>query len=303
MSNSKENILKTYYEGVTQKIQAEIDYINALIKHKGETGRANEKILTDLLLKFLPRRYNVGSGIIIDKEGNRSNQIDVIIYDSYFHPELFSQGTTILFPVDVVYIVIEVKTTFNKKLVCSAIDNIASVKRLKFIEGEIFSLEHHEAPTGSTGSLSEQPTSSPLGVIFGYESETSNFNTYASWLEPIQKMNKKEIFDFIYTLGNTFFHGFEDISNKSKIIKGIFCLQDNNKCIECDKASEYQNSKNGRKYPVVEVGEKYYVVEPARGFLNFLSIINDMLSMKHIIQTSIIRQYLGAELSNAFILD
>jgi hypothetical protein len=303
MSSTKENILKTYYDGVVQKIQAEIDYINRLIGHKGETGRSNERILVDLLLKFLPKRYSVGSGIIIDKDGNRSRQIDVIIYDAHFHPELFAQGTTILFPVDIVYMTIEVKTTFNKETIRQSIENIASVKQLKYIQREIVSLDHHEPETGHVASISKQPTSSPIGIIFGYNSETTNFNTYVSWLEPIQKMNKTEIFDFIYTLENTFFHGFEDISNKSKLVKGIFCLQDKGKCVECNESKKYENKTNGRAYPVVEVGEKHYVIDPALGFLHFLSLINDILSMKHVIQTSIIRQYLGTDLSNAFILD
>jgi hypothetical protein len=39
----------------------------------------------------------------MDKDGSCSKQIDIIIYDSDFHPELFSQGAASLFPVDVVY--------------------------------------------------------------------------------------------------------------------------------------------------------------------------------------------------------
>src|SRR5690606_4877400 len=119
----KENILTTYFDGVTQRIQAEIDYINRLIGHAGETGKANEHLLSELLKKFLPKKYSIGSGIIIDKDGNRSKQIDIIIYDSQFHPELFAQGTAVLFPVDVVYMTIEIKTTLNKQLVEQAVEN------------------------------------------------------------------------------------------------------------------------------------------------------------------------------------
>jgi hypothetical protein len=46
-----------------------------------------------------------GTGIIIDSSGNKSEQVDIIIYDSQFHPELFAQGSTVLFPVDVVYMI------------------------------------------------------------------------------------------------------------------------------------------------------------------------------------------------------
>ena len=111
--SQKDDILKTYYDGVTQRFQIEIDFLNKLIGHRGEVGRANENSLINLLTKFLPRKYSFGSGVIIDKEGNRSKQIDIIIYDSHFHPELFSQAATSLYPVDVVYMAIEVKTTAN----------------------------------------------------------------------------------------------------------------------------------------------------------------------------------------------
>src|SRR5690349_716990 len=97
------DFLNTYYDGVTQRLQLEIDFLNRLIPHAVERGTANENALRNLLVKFLPKRYNIGSGIIIDKEGNHSKQVDIIIYDSDFHPELFSLGAAAsLYPVDVV---------------------------------------------------------------------------------------------------------------------------------------------------------------------------------------------------------
>ena len=78
--SENDNLLTMYYDGVTLRLQAEIDFLNRLISHAGEKGRANENALINLIVKFLPKRYNVGSGIIIDKEGNRSKQIDVIFF-------------------------------------------------------------------------------------------------------------------------------------------------------------------------------------------------------------------------------
>jgi hypothetical protein len=136
-----EDILKTYYNGVTQRFRIEIDFLNKLIGHRGEIGSANESSLINLLVKFLPKKYSIGSGIVIDKEGNRSNQIDIIVYDSYYHPELFSQAAAFLYPVDVVYMTIEVKTTVTGQFMEDAIENVASVKRLKFIESPINELK------------------------------------------------------------------------------------------------------------------------------------------------------------------
>ena len=36
------SILHTYYEGLTKQIQAELDYMNNIISHMGEKGKANE---------------------------------------------------------------------------------------------------------------------------------------------------------------------------------------------------------------------------------------------------------------------
>jgi hypothetical protein len=298
-----ETILKTYFDGVTKRIQAEIDYVNSLIGHAGETGRANEKILVDLLVKFLPKQYSIGSGIVIDRNGGRSKQVDVIVYDSYFHPELFAQGSTVLYPVDTVYLACEVKTVLNKQTTQEAIENIASVKRLRFIESQVVGWKHPEPGTGTAASSTVQKTSPPLGVIFGFKTDTVNFNTYAPWLEPINHMPQNEIFDLIYSLNTTFFHVFEDLTGKKQISKGMYCRLRSGRCIEAEKSGVYRDEEDGQTYPVIEAGEKRYVVDPARGFLNFLSAVNDMLALKQITRTSIMKAYLTKEMSNAFMFD
>lgn len=304
---NKENILTTYFDGVTQKLQAEIDYIHKLIGHAGETGRANEQLLIDLLRKFLPKRFSIGCGIIIDKDGNRSKQIDVIVYDSYFHPEIFAQGTTILFPVDIVYLVIEIKTLMKKDTVAQAIDNIASVKKLNFIKGKTAFMRHEPPNTESVASFVLQDLSPPIGVIFGYRSDTRDENTFATWFESIKTLNNKEKFDMCYTLETTFFFISPSISpnpkNPNEFTQAIFNLIQDRNNIESNKNDEYTNPKNNRKYPIIDVGEHHHVVDPARGLLNFLSVLNDILKEKQIIQTGIIREYLPNELSNIFAFD
>jgi hypothetical protein len=138
----QENVLGKYFYGITKRLEMEIDYINEVIGHSGEKGTANEILLRDLLVKYLPKKYSVGSGLVIDKNGSRSNQIDVVIYDSYFHPELFSQGSGYLYPVDVVYMVIEIKTVIKKDKMEEAIENIRSVKRLDFIKSKILTIKN-----------------------------------------------------------------------------------------------------------------------------------------------------------------
>ncbi|HEX6280731.1 MAG TPA: DUF6602 domain-containing protein [Nitrososphaera sp.] len=298
-----DNILKMYFDGVTQRIQAEIDYLNNLIGHAGEKGYANEQALANLLTKFLPKRYSIGSGIIIDSKGNRSKQVYTIVYDSYFHPELFAQGATVLFPVDVVYLVIEVKTILNKNTMTEAINNIASVKRLSFIPSTNALVDSSKlTPDGKGSFLRLEKTRPPMGVIFGYKVDTRVFNTYASWVAYMLDFPKNEMPELIYALETTFFHTFPCVDSKDELQKGkgIYHLHNgDNKVIEAEPP-EYKNPTDSRIYPVIQAGEKNYVVEPARGFLNFLKNVYHLLSIKSVIQTSIFSAYMSHSISDAF---
>jgi hypothetical protein len=219
----KENILSKYFYGITKRLEIEIDYINEVIGHSGEKGTANEILLRNLLVKFLLKKYSIGSGIVIDRKGGRSNQIDIVVYDSHFHPELFSQGSGFLYPVDVVYMVIEIKTIINKGKMEEAIENISSVKRLDFINSEIFSIK--SSATGEPRDKPHfelQPTSPPLGVIFGFKSDTSNFETYDSWIKAKLPIPKREIFDLCYLLNSTFYHAFAELDYKNEITGEFF---------------------------------------------------------------------------------
>ena len=113
--------------------------------------------------KFLPKKYSIGSGIVIDRNGNNSRQTDIIIYDSLYQPSLFSQISSVLFPVDFVYMTIEVKTSLDIGFMRGAIENIASVKRLNYIDERV-SYFDYDASNDKATSMSKT-TSSPRGVI------------------------------------------------------------------------------------------------------------------------------------------
>jgi hypothetical protein len=283
----QEDILRTYYDGVSQRIRIEIELLNKLIGHKGEIGIANENLLINLLVKFLPKRYSIGSGVIIDREGNRSNQIDIVVCDSYYHPELFSYGSAVLYPVDVVYMTIEVKTTVNKDTIEEAIKNVASVKRLRFIESPIFELK------GNT--YTESKTSPPIGIIFGFNSKTTSFNTFENWITKT-KTPKSEIFDLCYILNSTFSYTFQDLDHKDISTQTIYLYE---RAVK-KTYNGYENIESGnsaededrRRFPVVSFQDKDRIVDPAIGFVNFLSNIYDMLSLKRITESSVLRHYI-----------
>lgn len=85
-------------------------------------GETNEKIVRKLLLKYLPSRYGVVEGFLVDRRGIQSNQTDVIIYDQLTQPSVVFENlvedevTDRLIPIDSTVATIEVKTTLQGKI-------------------------------------------------------------------------------------------------------------------------------------------------------------------------------------------
>lgn len=111
------NVVEEYWQGVAQRLQVEADVFNRLIQHGPEQGRENEISLAGVIERLLPPAVGVGSGIIFDSDGNRSNQTDLILFDRATQPQLLAQTSQLLYPVETVLMAVEVKTTVNEDAV------------------------------------------------------------------------------------------------------------------------------------------------------------------------------------------
>lgn len=85
------------------------------IQHPYLIGRLREICLHQLIEPMLNGNYSVGSGKIIDYQGNISGEIDLCVYSKNLHPPIFFSQfeKTGLFPVESVLEAIEVKSDFN----------------------------------------------------------------------------------------------------------------------------------------------------------------------------------------------
>jgi len=141
-----------------QQILTRFNDIRELIQHEGLKGARVESEVRKFLLEFLPKRYEYGSGIVIDSSGSevdRSKQEDILVLDKFFNPRLFLDEEPNIYPVEVVYCGIEVKTSIDADGLREAISNIASLKRLRFIREEVTRM------VGDTIVMSR--TAAPLG--------------------------------------------------------------------------------------------------------------------------------------------
>lgn len=100
------------------------------VSHAGTMGSVNEAHWIDLFRAYLPNRYEVAGGIIVDSLGGRSEQIDMVIFDRQYTPTLLDQKSHRYIPAEAVYAVFECKQVVDKANVSYAQGKAASVRRL-----------------------------------------------------------------------------------------------------------------------------------------------------------------------------
>jgi hypothetical protein len=101
------------------------------IYHPSAKGTEVELNWIGLLKDYLPERYKVDSGFIIDHKGNLSEQIDIIIYDRHYTPFIFKGKSVVFIPAEGVYAIFEVKPKLNKKNFNYAVKKLNSVEKLQ----------------------------------------------------------------------------------------------------------------------------------------------------------------------------
>lgn len=98
--------------------------------HNGESGRENEASLAEIIRRLLPPTVGVGSGVVIDSSGARSQQTDIIVYDQATQPNVLAQTSQVLFPVETVKLAIEIKTTVTTGELDDAVAKKNSIQKL-----------------------------------------------------------------------------------------------------------------------------------------------------------------------------
>lgn len=128
--NNSNKIGNTIFDGLAKQMLLDFDQIKREIIHKGERGTQQEETLKEFLGRYLPKKYGVGRGEIINSQNQVSRQCDVVIYNALESPLLLIREGYQLFPVEAVLATIEVKSSFNHRSIAETIDNIASVRNI-----------------------------------------------------------------------------------------------------------------------------------------------------------------------------
>ncbi len=100
--------------------------------HPGEFGTYRETIVKDFISLFVPKRYAIESGFIINANGDVSTQCDLVIYDVQSTPSMQSLQNQKFFPVETVLAVGEVKSDIqSRSSLSTALHKLAKVKKMR----------------------------------------------------------------------------------------------------------------------------------------------------------------------------
>lgn len=122
--------LRELFHGLQKQMQDSLNVDRNFIGHSGSKGDATEQRWIDFLRTYLPDRYKVDKAIVIDSQGNVSEQMDIVIYDAIYTPFIFKQDGFVYIPAESVYAVFEVKQDVKGHIKYAA-QKVESVRKLK----------------------------------------------------------------------------------------------------------------------------------------------------------------------------
>lgn len=151
--------IRDLFNGLQKQMEVQLNTNRDNILHPGTKGDSLENVWIEWLKKYMPNRYCIDKAIIIDSNGNLSDQIDLVIYDQQYTPFVFTQNGVHFIPAEGVYAVFEVKpdlegSTTSDKESMSYIEyagrKIESVRALKRTSAKIIDRGESRLPRSLT---------------------------------------------------------------------------------------------------------------------------------------------------------
>ncbi|MFT5598905.1 MAG: hypothetical protein ACI9YO_001485 [Gammaproteobacteria bacterium] len=124
------NQLDEWTHLISKRLKSESELVGVQAKHELYQDSAKETFIRVVLEEFLPSNFAVGTGRVIDSEGNKSNEQDIVIYRRDY-PQLNLPGGTDIFLLESVLATIQVKTKLIRKTFFEALDQCASMADLQ----------------------------------------------------------------------------------------------------------------------------------------------------------------------------
>lgn len=178
-----------------QQLLLQLDTARKTYAHRGDAGAAAEAAVRNVLSDYLPARMRVGQGEIIDTQGHRSPQTDIVIADED-HPATFTPDQPGLFFVEGLVAAGEVKSVLTSQ---SLEETFAKSRQFKH-------LRNYDLP-GDQIFAKTNPAEDPLHIcppyfLVAFESQLSleTVQSKATEAKSIAAESGERILDGIFIL-------------------------------------------------------------------------------------------------------
>jgi len=100
--------------------------------HPGEYGAYREELAKKWLEMYVPKKFGIGSGFVINSRGSISTQCDIVIYDKMTTPKIENVNNQRFFPIETVSCVGEIKSDINSiGILNSYLIKLAEIKKMR----------------------------------------------------------------------------------------------------------------------------------------------------------------------------
>jgi hypothetical protein len=106
-----------FTQAYLEQLRNEAKYYSDNIDQSFEKGQLNESHLAAILRRYLPQRFGIGTGFVAsaNEDNGKSHQSDIIIYDATNNAPIYDSEAFAIYPIEMVYGIIEVKTNANNR--------------------------------------------------------------------------------------------------------------------------------------------------------------------------------------------
>lgn len=115
-----------------KQLRAKLDEIRSTFAHMGNRGTQVENEFRGFLRQYVPSRYRVGHGEIIDRNCNQSHQVDVVVTNED-HPFTFNESDPSFFLVEGVAAAGEIKSVLTSTNLKETLSKAQQYKKLTII--------------------------------------------------------------------------------------------------------------------------------------------------------------------------
>jgi hypothetical protein len=156
--------------GAQRQMRVDFEQKTAQIPHAGEKGAAREDVVRGFLKDYLPKRFGVGSGFVVDAAGAVSRQLDAVVYDQLAAPTFPVTDTQRFYPAEAVAGAISIKSSLTSQTLTDVAENLASVAQLdRFASGRP-EVVFGGVPAFQHSAFSGAPANPIFAACFAFES-------------------------------------------------------------------------------------------------------------------------------------